>query len=203
MGQVERPEWKIIDGEIVEHVYDAPTGMEHYSIFVLTSPLNSLQGQVLYAYARNYGPQAFRLDPDTLPPYMLFFTSLAEARAAAGNVLNEERGIEPFRSKVRYTDEPTLHYCLCCGYRTIKGYETAFGYTTTPYTSCICPICFWQDDPVDYDEPNVSAGGPNHVSMKQAQRNFLAFGASEVRFQPNVRKPTPEDERDPNWRLLD
>jgi hypothetical protein len=200
MSQVERPKWKRIDGEPVEHVYDAPSGMEHYSIFLL----NSLEGDVLYGYGRNYGVQGFlRVDPGMLQPDMLFFTSLAEARAAAGNVLNEESGIEPFRSKVQYTDEPMLHYCLCCGYKTIVGYETNFGYTTPPYTSCICPICFWQDDPVDYDEPDVSAGGPNHVSMKQAQRHFLAFGASEEHLLPHVRKPTPEDERDPNWRLLD
>jgi hypothetical protein len=200
MPQVERPKWERIDGELVEHVYDASTGMEHYSIYVL----NSLKGEVLYGYARNYGAQGFlRVDPGMLPPDMLFFTSIPEARAAAGNILNEERGVEPFRSKVRYRDESTLHYCLCCGYRTIEGYETAFGYTTPPYTSCICPICFWQDDPVDYDEPDVSAGGPNHVSMKQAQRNFLAFGVSEERLLPYVRKPTPEDKRDPNWRLLD
>jgi hypothetical protein len=203
MPQVERPKWKRIDGELVEHVYDTPTGMEHYSIYLL----NSLKGEVLYGYARNWTLQAFRLEPeglpDGVPPEMLYFTSLAEARAAAGNVLNEERGIEPFRyDKTRYTDEPMLHYCLCCGYRTIEGYETNFGYARPPDTFDICPICFWQDDAVGYDKPDIAIG-PNHVSLKQAQRNFLAFGASEERVLPYVRKPTPEDERDPNWRLLD
>jgi hypothetical protein len=203
MPQVERLDWKVIDGELVEHVYDEPVGMEHYSIYLL----NSLKGEVLYGYARNWTLQGFRLEPnglpDLLPPNMLYFTSLAEARAAAGNVLNEERGIEPFRyDKTQYTDDPALHSCLCCGYRTIEGYKTDFGYTTPSYTFDICPICSWEDDAVGYNEPDI-ATGLNTVSLKQAQRNFLAFGASEERFLPNVRKPTPEDERAPNWRLLD
>lgn len=199
MTQVERPEWNLIEGALVEHVYDAPSGMDHYSIYLLSS----LEGDVSYGYARNWTGQAFRLEPDMLPSDMLFFTNLEEARAAAGNVLNEERGILPFRyDKARYTDESTLHYCLCCGYQTIEGHKTDFGYTTPPETYDICPICFWEDAPVDYSKPDIAIG-PNHVSLKQAQRNFQEFGAIDERFKQNVRKPTPEDERDPNWQLLD
>jgi hypothetical protein len=199
MPQVERPGWKNVHGELLEHVYDAATWTESYSIYLLSG----LKAEVLYGYARNWTQQAFHLEPDMLPSGILFFTSLEEARAAAGNVLNEERGIEPFRyDKARYTDEPTLHYCLCCGYRTIEGHKTNFGYATPPETYDICTICYWQDDAVGYDKPDIAIG-PNHVSLKQAQRNFVAFGASEERLLPYVRKPTPMDERDPNWRLLD
>jgi hypothetical protein len=40
------------------------------------------------------------------------------------------------------------------------------------------------------------------VSLRQAQRNFLEFGAAEARLLPHVRKPVEADERDPNWKLL-
>jgi len=49
------------------------------------------------------------------------------------------------------------------------------------------------------NDPDLE-GGPNVVSLRQAQRNFLEFGACEERCKDVVRKPTPEDERDPEWK---
>ena len=110
--------------------------------------------------------------------------------------------IEPFKyHRSRYTDEPQKHYCLCCGYRTIEGELTNFGYAKPPHTRDICEICFWQDDATCYDHLDLAIG-PNHVSLRQAQRNFLEFGATEARTLPHVRKPVEADERDPNWELL-
>lgn len=79
------------------------------------------------------------------------------------------------------------HTCQCCGYKTITGkfYD-------------VCPICYWEDDPVQNDNP-ASASAANNVSLLEAQRNYASFGASEEAFIKDVRKPTAEDERDSGW----
>src|SRR5690349_10199650 len=98
-----------------------------------------------------------------------------KARAALRRSKGQARGLSSM--KPTYINEPTPQYCLCCGYKTIEGSRTNFGYTTPPDTYEICSICYWQDDRVGYDNPEIAIG-PNHVSLKQAQRNFLEFGAS-------------------------
>ncbi|EPD82220.1 MULTISPECIES: CPCC family cysteine-rich protein [unclassified Paenibacillus] len=57
-----------------------------------------------------------------------------------------------------------LFACPCCEFKTlpVKGeYD-------------ICPVCFWEDDgttaPAFYSSPN-------HMTLTQAQKNFLEFGA--------------------------
>jgi len=87
----------------------------------------------------------------------------------------------------------TLFPCPCCGYQTLDE--------EPPGTYHVCPICFWEDDPVQFKDPDCE-GGANHVALRQAQSNFLQFGASEVRFKRKVRRPGPGDRRDPTWRPL-
>jgi hypothetical protein len=84
----------------------------------------------------------------------------------------------------------TLFPCPCCGYRTLE--EPASG------TFDICPICYWEDDNVQLADPD-RAGGANAVSLREAQRNFAEYGASELRFRSCVRRPAPGDVRDPAW----
>lgn len=84
-----------------------------------------------------------------------------------------------------------LYPCPCCGYLTFS--EKGGG------TYEICPICFWEADGVQLDDPNYE-GGANSVSLRQAQRNFSEFGAVERRFVRDVRKPTANDLRDINWK---
>ena len=83
------------------------------------------------------------------------------------------------------------HTCPCCGYKTLDE--------KPPGTYEICPICFWEDDPVQFDDPDC-AGGANRPSLRQAQMNFLAFGACEKEMIRHVRKPREDDKRDPNWK---
>jgi hypothetical protein len=182
MGQVEKPDWSLVQGELVEHAHNA--FQNSYCIYKLTS----LRGEVLYATTRGWTLLEFRLDWRDIPlewfSDWLFYTTLEETRFAVGNVNNEDRGIQPFEyDKSQYMDENVMHYCLCCGYKTIEGYETNFGFTIPPNTYDICEICYWQDDPVDYAHPD-EPWGPNRVSLKQAQRNFLALGAVEESPRP-------------------
>ncbi|MFR7638462.1 MAG: CPCC family cysteine-rich protein [Allobaculum sp.] len=74
--------------------------------------------------------------------------------------------------------------CPCCGYFTFG--ERPNG------TYDICPVCFWEDDPIQLDNPSYR-GGANNVSLIEGRENFAAFGSCEKEMIPNVRKPE-EDE---------
>lgn len=83
----------------------------------------------------------------------------------------------------------TLHEkyaCPCCGYNTLDEQP--------PGTFGLCPICYWEDDNVQFHDPDYE-GGANHVSLHQAQENFRAFGAESRASLPFVRTPTVKDER--------
>ncbi len=66
----------------------------------------------------------------------------------------------------------TLVACPCCGYLTLEG----IGWE-------ICPACFWEDDGLDDPE---TRSGANHMTLREAQRNFREFGAVEERFRSSV-----------------
>jgi hypothetical protein len=87
-----------------------------------------------------------------------------------------------------------MYPCPCCGFLEFKE---------PPGSDDICPICFWQDDEISLRYPVIAVGGPNKVSLFEAQKNFAARGVSEPRFRARVRAPTAADRRDPGWRLID
>ena len=74
--------------------------------------------------------------------------------------------------------------CPCCGFRTLVH--------EPPGTFEICPVCRWEDDNVQFDDPNY-VGGANHVNLSQARQNFKEFGASELQLKSKVRPPTTEE----------
>lgn len=81
-----------------------------------------------------------------------------------------------------------LYPCPCCGYMTLNQ--------EPPGTYLICPICFWEDDA----EEGYSS---NQVSLRQAQRNFIEFGACEREWLKDVRHPTRKEQRVPGWETID
>jgi hypothetical protein len=83
--------------------------------------------------------------------------------------------------------------CPCCGYRTLDEQP--------PGTYQVCPICLWEDDQIQFQDPDYR-GGANSVSLREAQDNFRRFGASEQRFRQQARSPSPAERRDPEWRPL-
>jgi hypothetical protein len=89
----------------------------------------------------------------------------------------------------------TLYPCPCCGYYTLTA--------KPPGTYLICPICCWEDDGDIRQLYGDRISRSNQVSLPEAQRNFLAFGACEKQWLDWVRQPTVEDVRDPNWQPLD
>jgi hypothetical protein len=74
--------------------------------------------------------------------------------------------------------------CVCCGYYTLNISPTN--------TFQICPICFWEDDGVQYNDSNYE-GGANNVSLNQARKNFEEFGAVEQNLKKYVRLPKDEE----------
>ncbi len=87
------------------------------------------------------------------------------------------------------TDPINTVACPCCGYETLMApanYET-------------CPICGWLDAPPDEVTPPEIA---NRVSLIEAQRNFIAFGACDEDARRYVRSPLVTERRRADWELL-
>jgi Cysteine-rich CPCC len=81
--------------------------------------------------------------------------------------------------------------CVVCGYRTLNE----------PHDWNICRVCRWEDDVIVGDHADISSPA-NHMSVAQAQANFIKFGAKNERSVDNARPPRPDEEKDPNWQLL-
>jgi hypothetical protein len=75
-------------------------------------------------------------------------------------------------------------------------------FSDAPGSDDICEICFRQDDLIKLRYPTLR-GGPCAPSLVEAQEEFAECGAREQRFCSNVRKPTADDRRDPEWRPFD
>lgn len=83
--------------------------------------------------------------------------------------------------------------CPCCGYRKLDLPSGSYD---------LCPVCFWEDDGSQLRWP-TSTDGPNGISLIEAQRNFVEIGACDPECVVKVRKPTPGEEREPDWRRID
>jgi hypothetical protein len=73
---------------------------------------------------------------------------------------------------------------------------------TPPGSSEICPVCFWEDDPVQLRWPDYG-GGANKPSLIEAQANFQKLGACEACLQIHVRAANDDEPLDPGWRPVD
>jgi hypothetical protein len=82
------------------------------------------------------------------------------------------------------TAAPGRFACPCCGHWTLPG--------PPPGTYGTCPVCLWEDDGVQFDDPSLR-GGANVVSLQEARANFRRVGASEERFLGQVRLPRPDE----------
>ena len=61
-----------------------------------------------------------------------------------------------------------------------------------PGTFQICPVCFWDDDDVQYQDP-LYRGGANSVSLAEALESFLQLGAISKEHRTHVRPPTDRE----------
>jgi len=74
--------------------------------------------------------------------------------------------------------------CPCCGFYTLD--EEPKG------TFDICPVCYWEDDNIQSDDPAYE-GGANGVSLIKARENFKKFGAISEQYIQYVRNPAEEE----------
>ena len=80
----------------------------------------------------------------------------------------------------------TRFACPCCGFLTMTGPRGSYD---------ICPVCFWEDDLIQYLNPQCP-GGANVMSLESARQNFAEFGASDRRHLQHVRPAHPEETPD-------
>ena len=74
--------------------------------------------------------------------------------------------------------------CPCCG---------CYTFSEKPNGNYdICPVCFWEDDPLAYKDHDY-AGGSNKVSLNEARVNYKLFGACTREMISNVRKATSDE----------
>lgn len=72
--------------------------------------------------------------------------------------------------------------CPCCNFLTIVD-------EVPPGTFQICPVCGWEDDNVQFHDPDYT-GGANDVSLNEAKKNFLDYGAISKEALIYTRNPT-------------
>jgi hypothetical protein len=77
--------------------------------------------------------------------------------------------------------------CPCCGYLTLL--------TPPPGSYELCPVCDWEDDGVQFRDPDYE-GGANRESLNVARANFRKLGASSPDALSQVRPPRPEEKPD-------
>jgi RNAse (barnase) inhibitor barstar len=90
----------------------------------------------------------------------------------------------------------TRRPCPCCGHLVFNAED---GW---PGSYAICPVCFWEDDLVQFRWPTM-AGGANRIPLVEAQQNFQSYGACDQRGRRFVRPATPDERVDPEWRPID
>src|SRR6266849_501318 len=77
-----------------------------------------------------------------------------------------------------------LYPCRCCGFWTLSDPRSG--------SYEICPVCFWEDDAVQNEDP-AYAGGANRLCLFEARRNYVLFGACEKESIGHVRPPAPAE----------
>ena len=80
-------------------------------------------------------------------------------------------------------DERTFP-CHCCAFWTLTD--------PAPGSYEVCPVCFWEDDPVQNSHLSFQ-GGANNVCLNVARQNYIELGACEARFLEAIRPPTTKE----------
>jgi hypothetical protein len=86
---------------------------------------------------------------------------------------------------VRGNHRVMKYTCPCCGYISLD--------IEPPGTFTICDVCNWEDDTVEFNNPDYE-GGANGYSLRQSQYKY----ANGYKAQYNK----PAFEKDPSWKLL-
>lgn len=80
-------------------------------------------------------------------------------------------------------NERKKHRCPCCEFKTLDDAPGHFD---------ICPVCYWEDDNIQRDNPNYR-GGANNISLNEARQNYKKIGAMSSEYFDSVRPPLGEE----------
>ena len=78
--------------------------------------------------------------------------------------------------------------CPCCGCLTIEWDVD----DPPPGTYVICEVCGWEDDPLQFSEPNYR-GGANQESLNECRAEFLAWRDAGFPPREDQRQPTADE----------
>lgn len=78
--------------------------------------------------------------------------------------------------------------CPCCGFYSLDDSPGSFG---------ICPVCYWEDDNIQYVERDYE-GGANGLSLNKARINYKNIGAISEQYLDSVRLPLEEEKPENN-----
>jgi nitrogen fixation-related uncharacterized protein len=60
-------------------------------------------------------------------------------------------------------------------------------------TFAICPVCWWEDDSTQFDDPDYR-GGADGPSLRQARETYRHIGVVKKRLLEHARAPLPEEQ---------
>jgi len=76
------------------------------------------------------------------------------------------------------TDNSSKRYaCVCCGAYTMRE--------KPPGTYEICPVCGWEDDPIQFRDPDF-AGGANEMSLNEARTVWNKQNIEETKSRRRI-----------------
>ena len=80
--------------------------------------------------------------------------------------------------------------CICCNEGIISSEEGSFD---------ICPICGWEDDDIQADDPDF-AGGANELSLNDYRKEFIMKRANDPSYNwsNEVRRVLKADNKETN-----
>lgn len=74
--------------------------------------------------------------------------------------------------------------CPVCGNYTLRRKPNQ--------THEICPVCYWEDDPLHLDDPDF-VGSSNQLSLRKARQNYQEFGVNRLADLPFIRQVLPRE----------
>jgi hypothetical protein len=108
---------------------------------------------------------------------VLRFEKIIQIEATVEEFIDAPAAEEPPVSKERFA-------CPCCGNFTLAE--------KPPGSLGLCEVCWWEDDPVQFADPNYE-GGANAPSLNQAREFFRTIAVSDPELRGHERQPRAEE----------
>ncbi|MBC6699526.1 hydrolase [Hymenobacter sp. BT190] len=77
------------------------------------------------------------------------------------------------------------YQCPCCGYFTLSEGEGG--------SYDICSVCFWEDDGLQFQDPDYVSGANDALSPNEARRNFQQLSVCQEEVRRYVRAPKSDE----------